>query len=72
MMMKKKYLRSLQTVRGDSLNNIISIESPIGKALLGHKTGERVYIPVRDGYGYYVRIVEVQKTNDESENIQRF
>ena len=69
---EEEVFKIVTTVRGDSLNNIISIESPIGKALLGHKTGERVYIPVRDGYGYYVRIVEVQKTNDESENIQRF
>ena len=32
------------SVRGNSMNGLISIESPLGKALLGHKVGDRVYI----------------------------
>ena len=30
------------SIRGDSLDGRISIESPIGKAILGHKAGDRV------------------------------
>ena len=30
------------TVRGNSLKGLISIDSPLGKALLGHKAGETV------------------------------
>ena len=30
------------SVRGNSMNGLISIESPLGKALLGHKVGNRV------------------------------
>ena len=40
--------RIVTSVRGSSLNGLVSIESPIGKALLGHKEGERVYIKVND------------------------
>ena len=34
------------TIRGNSLEGKISTESPIGKANLGHKTGERFYVRV--------------------------
>jgi len=44
------------TVLADSTNNRISIESPLGKALLGHRTGDRVYVEVNSGFGYYVEI----------------
>ena len=30
------------TMRGNSLENLISVESPIGKALMGHRAGDRV------------------------------
>ena len=36
--------------------DLISIESPLGKALLGHKVGDRVYIKVNEQFGYYVEI----------------
>ena len=44
------------SVRGNSMNGLISIESPLGKALLGHKVGDRVYIQVNDQFGYHVEI----------------
>ena len=44
------------SVRGNSMNGLISIESPLGKALLGHKVGDRVYIKVNEQFGYYVEI----------------
>lgn len=69
---EEEVFKIVTTVRGDSLNNIISIESPIGKAVMGHRVGERVYVTVNDDYGYYVQIREIQKTTDESERIQRF
>ena len=48
------------TVLVDTMQNRVSIESPLGKALLGHKKGERVYIPVNAQYGYYVEIKEIE------------
>lgn len=53
------------TVLVDSLKNRVSIESPIGKALLGHKKGERVYIPVNAQYGYYVTIRDVEPFDED-------
>lgn len=61
------------TVRGNSLNGMISIDSPIGKALIRHKTGERVYVKVNDQVGYYVIIESVDKTlDDAADQIRRF
>ena len=60
------------TVRSDALNQMISIESPIGKALLKHKVGDRVYVAVNDKVGYYAQIREIRKSDDESEEINRF
>lgn len=56
------------TIREDSLSGRISNESPIGKAVMGHKAGERVYVKVNDSYGYYVVIKEIEKTTDDSDD----
>ena len=56
------------TVRGDSLHNLISIESPLGKALMKHKEGDRVEVKVNDTYSYYVTIQKIEKTTDDSED----
>lgn len=56
------------TVRGDSLHNLISIESPLGKALLHHKEGDRVEVKVNDGYSYYVVIQKIENTKDDDED----
>lgn len=53
------------TVRGDSLHNLISIESPLGKALLRHKEGERVEVKVNDNYSYFVTIQKIENTKDD-------
>lgn len=60
------------TVRSDALNQMVSIESPMGKALLRHKAGDRVYVKVNDKVGYYVQIREICKSDDESEEINKF
>ena len=60
--------RIVTSVRGSSLNGLVSIESPLGKALLGHKEGDRVYVKVNDDYGYYVVIRKVIKTRSEEED----
>lgn len=56
------------SIRGNSMKGMISIESPMGKAIRGHKVGERVYVKVNDNAGYYVIIKSIQKTNDDSED----
>lgn len=56
------------TVRGNSLKGYISAESPLGKAILGRKAGERVYVKVNDEVGYYVVIKNIDKSTDDSED----
>ena len=57
--------RIVTTVRQDALHGLISRESPVGKALLGRRTGERVCIRVNDDYSYYVVIKEIEKGSDD-------
>ena len=55
------------TTRLDLANGIISRESPFGKAVLGKKVGDRVYVKVSKDYDYYVVIKSITKgTDDES------
>lgn len=57
--------RIVTSIRGDSLKNLISIESPIGKAVMGHKVNDRVYVKVNDDMGYYVVIKSIINTEDD-------
>ena len=52
-------------MRGNSLKGLISTESPIGKAILGKKAGDRVFIRVSGDAGYYVVIKEIENTVDD-------
>lgn len=60
----EKY-KIVTTVRQDSLKGLVSNESPIGKAILGHKVGDRVYVEVNADFGYYVVIKEIENTVDD-------
>lgn len=61
------------SVRGNSLAGKISTESPIGKAILGHKVNDRVYIRVNDNYGYYVVVKSIDKsTGDEDDRLRGY
>lgn len=61
--------RIVTTIRGNSLKGLISIESPLGKALLGHKKGEHVHVTVNEETGYDVIIEEVGQKEDENGDI---
>ncbi len=50
------------TVREDSLNGLVSNESPMGRALLHHKVGDRVEITVSKDYSYYVIIKKIDNS----------
>lgn len=68
----QKY-KIVTTMRGNSLEGLVSIESPIGKALLGHKAGERVYVQVNKDYGYYLKVKSIENTVDDgSDKIRSF
>ncbi len=61
--------RIVTSIRGNSMKNLISIESPIGKALMKHKVGDRVYVKVNEQIGYYLVVKSIEKTVDESEDV---
>lgn len=66
-------LTIVSTMRGDSLKNLISVESPIGKALLGHKVGDRVEVVVNKDFSYYIKVTKISKDNlGESASLRGF
>ena len=56
------------SVRADSLRNLITEDSPLGKALMGHKAGDTVHVTVNETIGYDAQIIEVTSTGDEDED----
>ena len=60
------------SIRGNSLKGYISIESPIGKAILGHKIGDKVAVQVSEDYCYYVEIRSIENTDDAGDPIRKF
>ena len=62
---EEEVYKLVTSVRGNSLNNYISTESPIGRAILGHKVGDRVHIKVSDSYEYDVEIRKIENTGDD-------
>ena len=61
------------SVRGDSVSNLITIESPLGKALLKKKVGDKVNVKVNEKVNYDVIIKKIEKTKDEGkEGIREF
>ena len=70
---EEEVYRIVTTIRGNSLKNLISNESPLGKALMGHKVGERVEVMVDDSYSYFVQIKKIENTVDEGDDqIRKF
>ena len=58
-------VRFVTTLRQNALEGLISKESPLGEAVIGHKAGERVYVRVNDDYGYYAEIRSIEKGQDD-------
>ena len=67
----EKY-KLVTSIRGNSMENRVSIESPVGRALKGHKVGDRVQVKVNETMSYYLKIRSIDKTGDEGEDIRGF
>ena len=59
-------VRIVTTLRQNSLEGIISKESPLGSALMGKKIGDRVCVKVNDSYSYYLIVRDIKKGTDDS------
>ena len=53
------------TLRQNSTEGYISKESPLGKAIMGKKVGDRATVKVNDSYSYDVIIRSVEKGEDD-------
>ena len=61
------------SIRGNSRAGLISIESPMGKAILGSRLNERISIKVDNNYSYYIIIKNIDKSSDdENDRIKSF
>jgi len=60
-------IRIVTTMRQDALKGLISKESPVGKAVLGRKEGDRVTVQVNDSYSYDVIIRAIVPGEDDGE-----
>ena len=65
-------IKLVTTVRGDSLEGLISIESPLGKAILGHKAGDRVEVVVNSNVSYFIDILAIENTDDSDDDIMSY
>lgn len=60
------------SIRGNSMNNMISTESPLGKALMRHKVGDRIEVRANERYSYFVTVRKIENTGDEGDQIRKF
>ena len=58
-------IQVVTTVRCDPREGRISKESPMGKALLGKKVGDRFTVQVNEKYSYVAEIRSITKTEDD-------
>lgn len=65
-------IKLVTTIRADSLSGLISIESPLGKAILGKKVGDRVLVEVNANVKYYVTIKKIINTDDSEDKISSY
>ena len=59
-------IQLVTTLRQDVLKGLISKESPVGKAFLGHKVGERILIQISPELSYYAEIRAIEKGEDDA------
>ena len=57
------------SIRGSSVNGRISIESPLGKAIMSKKVGDRCKVSVNEQVEYYVEIKSITE-DDEDDDIR--
>ena len=70
---KTRKIQLVTTLRQDALKGLISKESPVGQALMGHRVGDRVQVAVSPELKYTVEIRSIEKgTDDESLDISSY
>ena len=62
---RSRTIQLVTTLRQDALKGWISKESPVGRAVMGRKAGDRVYVEMENGRGYYLTIQSITKGSDD-------
>ena len=62
---RSRKIQLVTTLRQDALKGLISKESPVGRAVMGAKVGDRVHVDMGGGKGYYVCIDGIEKGKDD-------
>lgn len=62
----EEHYQIVTTLRQDVLNGYVSKECPMGKALMGHKVGDRVTVVASPTYSYDVIIRSIEKGSDDA------
>ncbi|WP_031549658.1 GreA/GreB family elongation factor [Oribacterium sp. FC2011] len=70
---EEEVYRIVTSIRGHSLLGLISNESPIGRAIMGHKVGDRCEVTTENGLSYFVVIRNIENTGEsEDDHIKAF
>ena len=62
---EERDIRLVTTLRQNAPEGLISKESPVGRAVMGHRAGDRVLVEVSPDYSYYIVIRSVEKGEDD-------
>lgn len=62
----EEQVRIVTTLRQNSMEGLISKESPLGSAILGKKLNDRVLVKVNENYSYYIVIRKIEKGSDDA------
>lgn len=62
---KRRTIQLVTTLRQDALAGLISKESPVGKAVMGHRAGDRVEVHMENGRTFFVQILAIEKGKDD-------
>ena len=64
---EEREIQLVTTLRQNALLGFISKESPLGQVLMGRKVGERVEVVVNERMSYFVKILSVERGEDNDE-----
>ena len=56
---RSRKIQLVTTLRQDALKGLISKESPVGRAVMGAKVGDRVHVDMGGGKGYYLSLIHI-------------
>lgn len=62
----ERTIQIVTTLRQNALEGLISKESPVGRAVLGRRIGERVRVDVSEDYSYFIVIRAITKGQDDA------